>query len=427
MPLSRPLFLKAPFPLSPVTSSANASTGIRFSFFYAALFLMLGVYWPFLPIWLEAQDLSLAQVGLLMTVFFWTRFFWPPAFAYLARAQGNARRPILAMGATAFIAAVLYAVDQRFWWLIAITILSSAAVHSVLPLGEALATQAARQKLFDYGRVRLWGSVTFIIATLLGGALIEGAGLPSFLFWIAVTSGLLCLSIAWLPIAALDKRDGLVPASSEQGRDGPVTSWLTLRFVTFLAAASLIQAAHGLFYSFGVIDWQRAGMGGTLVGALWAISIIAEIALFALAGSRLRTVSPFGFLVLGALGSLLRWPAMALAPGPLALVPLQALHALTFGATHMAVILFFAREVPGRFLGTAQSSYAALATGAMMGIATSVGTTLYQQAGTLSYLAMAGFAAIGSLLLFVLYIQYGHRLTEAPHSPVSDGPGLNPS
>src|SRR5207245_11779618 len=101
--------------------------------------------------------------------------------------------------------------------------------------------------------------------------------------------------------------------------------------VAAAAAASLIQASHAIYYGFSALDWQAAGLDGGPIGALSALAVVAEIALFAISGR--LPLAPTTLLMLGAAGAVVRWSAMAFAPPPALLVPLQCLPALSFGAT----------------------------------------------------------------------------------------------
>ena len=81
---------------------------------------------------------------------------------------------------------------------------------------------------------------------------------------------------------------------------------------------------------------------------------------------------------------------------PLALlVPLQILHGLTFGATHLGAIHFMARAVPEGQAGTAQALYASVTGGLAMGGAILLAGPLYAEFGGRAYWAMAVLAAVG--------------------------------
>ena len=132
-----------------------------------------------------------------------------------------------------------------------------------------------------------------------------------------------------------------------------------------LAAASLIQASHAVYYGFSALEWRGAGLDGTTIAALWALGVIAEIVLFALPGRLPPLFQPSVLLMIGAAGAALRWAAMALDPPAIWLPWLQLLHALSFGATHLGALGFVARHAPAGQSATAQG-YLAIALGAVM-------------------------------------------------------------
>jgi MFS transporter, PPP family, 3-phenylpropionic acid transporter len=168
----------------------------------------------------------------------------------------------------------------------------------------------------------------------------------------------------------------------------------------FAAAASLIQASHAVYYGFSTLDWQAAGYDGVTIGALWAIGVIAEIALFALSGR--RPIGPTALMLIGAAGAVVRWLAMAADP-PLALLPaLQCLHALSFGATHLGALGFIARAAPPALAASAQG-YLAVAQGLVMAAAMGLAGVLYARFGGLAYGVMALIAAAGGLTALVAH------------------------
>jgi PPP family 3-phenylpropionic acid transporter len=171
-------------------------------------------------------------------------------------------------------------------------------------------------------------------------------------------------------------------------------------FIAVLAAASLIQSSHAVYYGFSTLQWRAAGLDGTAIAGLWALGVIAEIALFALQGRLPPFVTPAVLLVLGGLGALLRWTAMALDPPAAWLPALQLLHALSFGATHLGALAFVARNAPPGSSATAQG-YLALAIGTTMAGVTGLSGLLYGAFGPHAYAAMALMAIAGSVAGYV--------------------------
>ena len=52
-------------------------------------------------------------------------------------------------------------------------------------------------------------------------------------------------------------------------------------FLLLLLAAGLARASHAAFYTFGTLHWRALGLSTAWSGTLWAISIVAEVGLFA--------------------------------------------------------------------------------------------------------------------------------------------------
>src|SRR5207247_4275206 len=163
----------------------------------------------------------------------------------------------------------------------------------------------------------------------------------------------------------------LAPLAPRAG--APVPMWSSAQgllrdrgFLAVAAGAGLIQASHAIYYGFATLDWRAAGLGGGEIGALWALAVVAEIALFAVSGR--LPLAPTTLLMIGAAGAAVRWVAMAFAPPLPVLALLQRLHALSFGATHLAAIGFVARAAPAALGATAQG-HLAVALGLVMAAA----------------------------------------------------------
>src|SRR5262245_4488812 len=132
--------------------------------------------------------------------------------------------------------------------------------------------------------------------------------------------------------------------------------------------------------------------------------VVAEIALFAISGR--LPLAPTTLIMLGAAGAVVRWSAMAFDPPTALLPPLQCLHALSFGATHLGALGFMARAAPAELGATAQG-YLAVALGLVMAAAMGISGLLYARWGGLAYGAMALAAAAGGVFALA-----AHRLTD---------------
>src|SRR5262245_17781548 len=165
--------------------------------------------------------------------------------------------------------------------------------------------------------------------------------------------------------------------------------WHNRAFLAVAAAASLTQSSHALYYGFSALDWRAAGLDGITIGLLWGLGVLVEIVLFALSPRLPPALDSTALLAIGAGGAVLRRTAMAFDPPTAALPALQCLHALSFGATHLGAMAFFARAVPKELAATAQGT-TATASGIVNAAAIALSGLVYAASGSLAYLVMAG-------------------------------------
>jgi MFS transporter, PPP family, 3-phenylpropionic acid transporter len=377
-----------------MAAQPQKSTGEQFSLrlkaFYAALFLTLGVQLPFLPLWLAAKGLDTGVIGIVLAIPAVIRIVAIPVASRMADQRDAVRGVIILASAAAAIGFGALAFAQGAAAIMLVYALASAAYAPVMMLADTYALRGLAQRGRAYGPVRLWGSAAFIAASFGAGALLDWMA-PVDLIWLMV--GAMAIATA----AAL----ALLPLSAEPAVGAPVRASATglLRnpaFLAAIAAASLVQASHALYYGFSTIDWQATGYDGGVIGALWALGVISEIALFALSARLPSTITPLALLLAGAAGAVLRWSAMAAAPPAILLPVLQCLHALSFGATHLGALALVARMAPPGLGATAQG-YFAVAHGLTMAVATALAGVLYGRVGSSAYAAMAVLAAAGGL------------------------------
>ncbi len=371
------------------------SQSLRYSGYYGALFLALGVYLPFWPLWLGDRGLEAAEIGLVLALASWIKVLSTPLLGRLADRSGNVRLTIVLLaGASAASFAAFWAAEG-FWPLLAIQLTWAFLFNALVPLGESQAMAAVTRSGLDYGRMRLWGSLTFILGVLGAGQVLAGRGSEPVFWMIRAALGATFLSALALP------RGGAVPAA-EASAARMSALIRDRRFLLFLAAAGLLQASHAVYYGFSAIHWRAAGYGEDAIGWLWAEGVVAEILLFAAGGAVLRRCQPLTLLALAGLGGLIRWAVLGLTTDLEFLIAAQALHAASFGAAHLGAMHFIARQAPPGLAATAQTLYAAVSGGLAMGLAMWLAGWLYAAYGAGAFAAMAVMSGLGlSLALWL--------------------------
>jgi len=363
---------------------------VRFSFYYAAIFLAVGIHLPFWPAWLKFRGLDATEISLILSVGVWIRAFANPFIAHFADRSGANKKIIMIAAGGGVVTYALFGIADGFWMLFVVNVAASAMFMALIPLGENLASRASVEHGFDYGRVRLWGSITFILAAYAGGWVVEETG-DAAILWMIVAA----MIAAFIAGFGLPERPTRDPATVPDVRFPAFALLRQKRFLVFIAAVSLLQSSHAVLYVFGTIHWRDAGIADDVIGALWAEGVIAEIILFAFSGAVVARVSPIRLMYISAAAGVVRWAILANTTDLTTLFATQWLHGLTFGAAHLAAMHHMLRTVPERMSASAQGLYSGFAIGLVMGLMMLVTGWLYAGYGGEAFYAMTLLSAAG--------------------------------
>lgn len=392
---------------------APAETGApRLALLYAVVFVEIGIAMPFMPVWLDALGLDPAVIGLLLALPIATRIVaTAPLMSLIDRGVGA--RALLLAGSLglALTYGLMPAAAPLGWGLLAaLTVLNAVAGAPLVPSIDYLTLAAVRARpRLDYARIRMAGSVAFLVANLAGGALLGGLGGQ-----VAVPLLLTGLALVASGVAYASRDVAPAPARAIGGARPPLPGRLWL----CIGAAAAIQASHAAIYSFGSIHWTGQGLSTATVGGLWGVGVLSEILLFAVIGrlpGRWRT--PFRLLAMGGTAALVRALGLYAFGNALpALVALQALHGFTFGATQLGAMAAVSGFAPEGARGRAQGTLSAV-NATVSASATILTGFAYRAGGPLAFALMAPLAVAGLALTAMAARRHVRQGTR--------GPGMN--
>lgn len=327
----------------------------------ATYFAHIGLFNSYLPLWLKDLGLGLLTISVLSSMQAVTRLFAPYVWGWLSDRTGERVRFLRWGALVALVSACL------LWWpmhpvvLGVVLLLMFTHTSAMMPMSEAaMAHLVSQGGSFDarrYGRVRLWGSLGFMATVFVAGAWFEVRGMHSFATWTVLSLLALLLSTLVMP----DLKEA--PHSDvQQERIWPVLQQTGVRWL-FVAAFFHVLSHMGLYVFFSLY-LDALGYSKTMIGVLWAVSVLVEIGWFFTQSRWLPRLPLTGWIVLCSATMVLRMGVTAMWADLLwVLLLAQALHALTFAAHHTACVAMLSHHFPGRMRGRGQALYTVIAYG----------------------------------------------------------------
>ncbi|MFM8624640.1 MAG: MFS transporter [Betaproteobacteria bacterium] len=327
----------------------------------ATYFAHIGFFNPYLPLWLKETGMSLVTISLLVSLQSASRLVAPYAWGWVSDRTGR-RSWLLRYAALASLALSLGLwLDGGFVGLFVVLLLLFCHTSGMMPMSEALLAQLlSREGSLDtrrYGRVRVLGSIGFLVTVIAAGWWFERAGMSQFPMITCITLAAVALS-AWCLPSIRDR-------AADPATQASVLPLLQQRAIQLFFASTFFHVlSHIGIYVFFSLYLDELGYSKTMIGLMWALSVLVEVVWFFtqsrwLAGARLGL-----WLVICAGIMTVRMAMTAAAADVLwILVLAQALHAITFAAHHTVCIAWLARHFPGALRGRGQALYTVIAYG----------------------------------------------------------------
>lgn len=355
---------------------------------------------PYVGLFLDDRGFTSSQIGTLLAVTALFRIIGPNLWANKADSSGRVAE-VLRLGCLlAFIVFMAVFVVYDYWLLTLTFCLMMMFWTAVLPQLEVITIKATHASKGGYGKLRLWGSIGFIVCSLVAGSLIDVYG-PSVIAIISSVS-LLLLYISSLLIVSPEQKN-----QTKHKASGDWKQAFSLIFILFIISNTLLQVSFGAYYNFFALYMNDLGYSGLQTGVFIAVGVFAEVFIFIFA---LRLVKQFDVISLLALSIILtgvRWIGLAyFADEALIIVMCQILHALSFGLSHVASVYFLSQHFSEHFQSRAQAIYVSVSFGVGSAVGSFIAGYLWQDGlgATASFVFSGGVAFVGGMLLLILKV-----------------------
>jgi PPP family 3-phenylpropionic acid transporter len=381
--------------------------GVAFYAFYVALYAQIAIGITFMPLWLKAQGLSEATVGMCMAAAAIIAVVVNPIVGTVADRTRLNKAILVTLIVCASLAMLVLSATSGVLLVAAVYLVYRALISPLVPLAESILIANLTAYRLDFGQVRAWGSASVVATTLLCGFLVD---------WFD-TRAILYLLLAIL-MAKIVTSNGL-PARARSGQPA-ITTAVILRalrnrgFLLLLGSAAISQACHGVFYAFSTFRWLEAGHSTSAIGIFWSLGVGMEILAFVFGRHIAARLSPGRIILIACVAGILRWGLFGLSAALAPTLVVQFLQGATLGLAQVGVAAYIRHNIAPEFLSSATGVYYAAA-GLIAALAIMAGAYLYPISSSYVFFFAALLCALGTIAAAFLASQ-DTRHGEAPPS-----------
>ncbi|WP_373975422.1 MFS transporter [Chitinibacter sp. SCUT-21] len=325
--------------------------------FYFFYFAFNGIFSPYWGLYLAGMAFPAWQIGILTSLTQINRIYAPALWGYLADKTGRRQLILRVAGICGFAFFIPLLFATTFWPILIAVLIGSFFWSAALPLVEATAMSLLKGDSGAYSRLRIWGSIGFVVATMGAGYLIEAQGVTVLPLSVLAIMASLALYCWWVPEAPK-----VAQQVAQQGRFLDIVR--RPEVLALFASCFLMALAHGPYYSFYSIYAADHGFSKTTIAWFWTLGVLAEILIFWLMPRLNLRFSQKAILLFGLLIGAWRFAAIGWLMGSLVVLLLaQIAHAFTFGSNHAVNMSYIHRYFAGKHQAKGQALYIAMSFG----------------------------------------------------------------
>jgi len=360
---------------------------------YFLYFGVLGLFLPYFNLYCFHLGFSGFEIGALASVRTLTTALFPMLWGAMAD-RFLIRRPIYIF--CNFASSVIWAfflLTTDFWAMIAISAFYGFFYAPIIAFLESFSMDLLANEKTRYGQLRAWGSLSFVLIVVIAGRLIDAMSTEVII--VLILAGSLIHSLLSISIPSVKHvRQSTFSTSAK--------TMLNRRVIIFLTSAFLMLFSHGTYYGFFSIHLENLGFSGSFIGIAWALASVAEIFVMVNSDRILKRFSYKNILIFSFIIAVTRWGILYFATSAYLILFSQMLHAVTYGAFHVASILYMDKLTPkdAKTTGQAVNNAVTYGFGIMAGFLFN-GYYFEILGAPVLFIISAGLAFLGGMLLFL--------------------------
>ncbi len=360
---------------------------------YFCHFVYLGTMVAFMPVYLAHLGFDKSQIGTLFSGMAVSRIISALFMSFIADKFQNRKRVLFVAIAGTFLGLTGLLVSRTYPQLMINLFIIGLFVGPVIPMLDATTIDQLGEKYYKFGRIRLYGTLSFGFATLGLGYLIKAFTPHSIIVVLLASYGCMLLMTPVLP-------DSQVKGQMQFSYRELKSHVLRRRIVLFLLTGFLFNLAFTAYNIFFSLHLKTIGYSSATIGFAWLLSTLAEAGYFFIAPTISRRFPPETLILIAYIATGFRWLLMGWSSSLTAILLLQTIHAISFGGFYAALVNFVRENFPPELRTTAQSLMLMVNFGLAIILGASFSGWIFEKFGGFMLFNLAGWLTLIAAAIF---------------------------
>lgn len=319
------------------------------SLFYFFHFGTLGIFVPFVALYLKHNGFSGKDIGIFITVISIIKFLltnnWTKIYNKI---QSKTVFVITAIIISNF--SVILLLSKSYFLTFLTFVIYAITRVGILPVMDHITNEFSRKSRIEYGKIRMFGSIGFICFTTLTGLLVDYFKVNVFIIMTVLTGLFSALTISFIKLESIEKKWNIKNYNSKVGID----------FKIILIASIMHYISLTFFHNFLNIKVEFLNESQTIAGTIWSIGIFMEILLMFFSNKLFKSISPINLLIISMILGGIRSFVIGYTTSSAILLLINILHGFAFGTFHLSIIRYIKDYISVAYRLKAQSLYSSL-------------------------------------------------------------------
>jgi PPP family 3-phenylpropionic acid transporter len=319
---------------------------IRLFLLYILFYSGQAVYQTYINLYMADTGLVASQIGLIVSVStlftLGAQFIW----GVLSDRASSKNLILLILYASAAVVLMLFYAGTQVWLLMLLVTLFSMIFNPIVPLQDNLMLETLEGGRWDYGQVRLGGTVGYCLTVLVIGIVLRDE--YRHIFWITSIMMLICFAVA----LRLNKVSGHRSKTQKTPYRALLKNKALLAVILFNLCFSL---GSNMYYSYYPIYFTSIGGDSSLIGIMMFISAASEIPVLFIINRVVRRLGTGKVLIFAGLATSLRWFLLFFLSNPVLILAASLLHGVGFIAFTYCIVTYISATVPRDLRATSQT------------------------------------------------------------------------